>query len=587
MDARPIADFSDDPVDAVAEPAPLRIWPGLLLLAAIPVVMFVPGLIVPRTMVHFICFFTAPMLGTLALFVWWAFASRTRGYDRWLFPLLILGPVVALNAVLFASTPMAVPVYLMPIVDGVWVVCAAAMARLSVDTRRVSLAAVLIGGWVVVALTRFDGADGDLIPAFHWRWQPTAEELFLAEGPSAPPVVEGAEVVVGQGDWPGFRGNARDSRLTGVTLDTDWAAHPPELVWKHRIGPGWGSFAAAAGKLFTQEQRGGNEAVVCYSADTGREIWEHNEPTRFEEAIGGAGPRATPTLHDGRLYAQGATGTLLCLDAATGRKQWAADLKADAGGVVPQWGYAGSPLVIAGMVVVYAGGPGGKGTAAFSADTGKLAWAAGRAAHSYSSAHPAAFGGDPQVLMVSDYGIESFRPNDGKILWEHNWLEKGVNRVVQPALVGDSDLLLGTGVGGNQGVRRLRIAKKGDAWDVQVVWTTKAIKPYFNDGVVHDGHFYGFDDSRFCCIDLSTGQETWKDGLYGHGQVLLLADQGVLLVQAADGKIALVQATPTEHNELGSFTALKGKTWNHPVVAHGMLFVRNGQEAACYRLKPR
>ena len=580
--------IEDDAIDAIPAPSPLRIWPGLFILVAIPLQMFVPGLLVPRTMVHFISFFAAPIVGTLAILGWWAFAARVRGHDRWLFPVLILGPVVALTATLFPTAPMAIPVYLMPVVTGVWMICAAATARISPESRRVALIAVLIAGWAVVALLRFDGADGDLLPIFRWRWQPTEEELFLAERPGPTgPLDTGKSVVLGPGDWPGFRGSGRDSRLLGVSIDTDWAAHPPELVWKHRIGPGWGSFAVADGKLFTQEQRGGDEAVVCYAPDTGREIWEHREPTRFEEAMGGAGPRATPTIHDGRIFAQGATGKLVCLDAATGRPHWTADLNADAGGVVPQWGYASSPLVIEGVVVVYAGGPSGKGTAAFYADSGKLVWAAGRATHSYSSAHPATFGGVPQVLMLSDYGVESFRPKDGHLLWEHQLLEKGMNRVVQPTLVGDTDLVIGTGVGGNQGAHRLRVTKKGDDWDVQTAWTSKAIRPYFNDSVVYEGHLYGFDDSRFCCVDLSNGQEVWKEGLYGHGQVLLLASQGILLIQAVDGNVVLVQATPAEHNEIGKFTALKGKTWNHPVVAHGMLFVRNGQEAACYRLRTK
>lgn len=577
-----------DETDPSANP-PIRIWPGLMILTAIPAFMFVPGLLVPRTMTHFILFFAAPVVGTLAILGWWAFAARVRGLDRWLFPLLILGPVVALTIALFPTTPMAIPVYLMPIVTGAWILWVCASSLLASDVRRPVLIAVLIIGWTVVAMTRFDGADGDLMPTFHWRWQRTEEELFLSErpGPSAGRAEEASAVVVGPGDWPGFRGSNRDSRLSGVSIDTDWRAHPPELVWKHRIGPGWGSFAVVDGKLFTQEQRGGDEAVVCYTADSGREIWEHLEPTRFQEAMGGAGPRATPTIHGGKLYAQGATGKLVCLDAATGRTHWVADLKADVGGVVPQWGYASSPLFIEGVIVVYAGGPNGKGTVAYAADTGKVVWAAGRAAHSYSSAHPAAFGGVPQVLMVSDYGIESFAPKDGRLLWEHNWLEKGMNRVVQPALIGETDLVIGTGVGSNQGARRLRITRNAETWEVQTAWTTKVIKPYFNDGVVHDGHFFGFDDSRFCCVDLLSGREVWKEGLYGHGQVLLLVDQGLLLIQAVDGKVVLVQATPTEHNEIGTFAALKGKTWNHPVVSHGMLFVRNGQEAACYRLKSK
>jgi outer membrane protein assembly factor BamB len=371
-----------------------------------------------------------------------------------------------------------------------------------------------------------------------------------------------------------------------VKLDPDWAAHAPELVWKTRVGPGWGSFAVAGGRVFTQEQRGPDEAVVCYDAATGAEVWAFTSPGRFEETIAGAGPRATPTVHGTKVYAQGATGNVHRLDAATGKLDWTADVLA-AGGVVPQWGFAASPLVTEGVVVVYAGGGSGKGTAAFNADTGALVWTAGNAKHAYASAHPAEFGGVPQVLVVSDHGLESFRPADGAKLWEHAWPIPGMNRSTQPTILSDTDVMIGTGVGGDQGVRRVRVTRAGDAWDVKTVWSGRGSKPYFNDGVVVGGYFYGFDDSRFCCVDLSNGRQVWKEAAYGHGQVLGLADQGLLLVQAESGAVALVEANPTDFNEVAKLSALSGKTWNHPVVAHGFLYVRNGREAACYRLPTR
>jgi outer membrane protein assembly factor BamB len=369
--------------------------------------------------------------------------------------------------------------------------------------------------------------------------------------------------------------------VTGVKLDPDWAKRAPELVWKKRVGPGWGSFAVAGGKLFTQEQRGPDEAVVCYNAATGDEVWEFKTPARFKEAISGAGPRATPNIHGKKLYVQGATGKVHRLDAATGKLDWTADVIA-AGGTLPQWGFAASPFVTDGMVIVYAGGGNGKGTAGFKADTGELAWMAGNAKHAYASVHPADFGGVPQVLVVSDFGLESFRPGDGTKLWEHAWATE--QRSTQPTILSESDVMIGTGVGGNQGVRRLRVTKSGDTWNVETVWSTRASKPYFNDGVAVGGHFYGFDGSRFCCVDLSNGRQMWKVTAYGHGQVLALADQGLLLVQADSGEVALVEAKPDDFSEVANVPALTGKTWNHPVVAHGFLYVRNGQEAACYRL---
>jgi len=101
---------------------------------------------------------------------------------------------------------------------------------------------------------------------------------------------------------------------------------------------------------------------------------------------------------------------------------------------------------------------------------------------------------------------------------------------------------------------------------------------------VHQDHVYGFDGNIFCCVDLETGRRRWKEGRYGCGQVVLLADQARLLVISETGELILLAANPQQHEELGRFKALKGKTWNHPVIAHGRLFVRNAEEMACYDL---
>jgi hypothetical protein len=134
-------------------------------------------------------------------------------------------------------------------------------------------------------------------------------------------------------------------------------------------------------------------------------------------------------------------------------------------------------------------------------------------------------------------------------------------------------------------VARIKVARKGDAWEAAEVWASTDLKPEFPDLVVHDGHAYGFDANVFCCIDLATGERCWREGRYGRGQVILLADQGLLLVLSETGQAVLLSANPQRHEELGRFQAIKGKTWNHPVIAHGRLYARNAEEMACYELQ--
>src|SRR5207253_2767439 len=136
-------------------------------------------------------------------------------------------------------------------------------------------------------------------------------------------------------------------------------------------GPGWSSFAVVGNHVFTQEQRQDAEAVVCYDADTGAEIWVHEDNVRFSEPVAGPGPRSTPTFHEGKLYTLGAKGWLNCLDAATGKLFWTRDIVKDSEVKVPDWGFASSPLVVQGIVTVYAGNKdNGKGVLGYKADTG-------------------------------------------------------------------------------------------------------------------------------------------------------------------------------------------------------------------------
>lgn len=573
---------------ALADPsAPrIRLWPALALVAVGAFCVLALPLLFTRTLVHFLGMMGGPVLCSLGLLLWWAFGSRVRGPYRWVPVAVFVAGAAALMATLYARDPMWVVVYGVPFVALLWVVWLVLSTPLSIGERLPGVVAAVVIGWTAFALVRIDGTDADMVPDVSFRFSKTAEQEFEEERAARrqEPAAPASDVIATRpGDWPEFRGPNRDGRAVGVTIRTDWEANPPALVWKHRVGPGWGSVAVVGARLFTQEQRGETEAVVCYHAGTGREIWEYREPARFYEGIAGAGPRATPTVANGQVYAYGATGKLACLDAATGQPRWTRDVRADTDAPLPQWGFSSSPLVVQGVVVVFAGAPDGKGTAAYRADTGEPAWTAGAGTHGYASGHLAKLHGVEQVLMASNAGLESFRPADGRVLWTLPGSDPMANRVTQPAVVNDTDVLFGTGVGREQDTKRLRVKKDGDTWSVETVWSSPAVKPYFNDGVEHEGHFYGFNGKALVCLSVADGKQKWSAGTaYGNGQVLLLPGQDLILVQAESGKVALVEATPDDYSELTRFPALSGKTWNHPVVVHGRLYVRNGEEAACY-----
>ncbi len=394
------------------------------------------------------------------------------------------------------------------------------------------------------------------------------------------PTGPGHELQPGEGrvEWPGFRGPARDGIVRGVRIATDWTASPPVEIWRRPIGPGWSSFAVHGNRLFTQEQRGDDEVVGCYDLATGTPVWMHRDAARFWESNAGAGPRGTPTLGHGRVYAFGATGILNALDEATGRVVWSRNAATDTGRPVPDWGFSSSPLVIDDLVIVATAGT----LAGYDAATGKPRWIGPVRGGGYSSPHRVTIDGVTQVVLLSGTGATSLAPADGAVLWEHAWPG---GAIVQPALAADGDLLINAiGMTGGVGLRRLGVARKPDGWSTAERWTSSGLKPYFNDFVVHKGHAYGFDGSILSSIDLVDGRRTWKGGRYGDGQLVLLADQDLLLVLSEEGGLALVSATPDKFTELARFKAIDGKTWNHPVLVGDVLLVRNGEEMAAFRL---
>jgi drug/metabolite transporter superfamily protein YnfA len=622
---------------------PLRLWPGVALAIVVVLTRYVAAVVAPDAMVFGVPLFIVGALtgiaGGLAIVLWWLFLSRAPWSERLGAIALTIVALLATLRVVHESIAngmmgnmlyvIAIPALSLALVAG-----AAAGRRLTNGPRRATMAVAILLACGVFTLLRTGGVTGEGVSDLHWRWTPTPEDRLLALGgdvratravttpaaaeapekrplpeagvdtpappssvPAAaktaekPPIAHAGEEEAAlpsdppgvnvEAAWPGFRGPGRDGVVRGVRIETDWAKSPPVALWRRPIGPGWSSFAVGGDLLYTQEQRGEDEVVAAYNVNTGEPVWKHHDAARFWESNAGAGPRGTPTLGHGRVYTFGATGIVNALDAADGTVVWSRSAASDAGRKVPEWGFSSSPLVVDDLVVVAASGR----LVAYDSATGTERWVGPARGGSYSSPQLVTIDGVSQILMLSGAGATSFAPADGSVLWEHAW--PGF-RIVQPALTADRDVLMSdANAMGGVALRRIGVAHGAGGWTAEERWTSPGLKPYFNDIVVHKGHAFGFDGSILACIDLVDGKRRWKGGRFGHGQLLLLPDQDLLLVLSEDGELALVGATTDQFKEVARVPALEGKTWNHPVLVGDVLLVRNDHEMAAFRLASR
>ena len=571
--------MSDSHSNSYHTPREIRLWPAVVIVALQWFLRFVLPVFYPEGLL-------ISVLGSLAcgllLLIWWLLFSRVRWSERIGGAVLVVAVMWIVSLFLHESISTAAmglmfAMFAVPTVSMAFVLWASFVRRRSQGPRWGAMAgATLVGAgmWLMFRTGGFDSAgDHELA----WRWMPTVEDRFLAEAE----LVSGkaSEVPVDQMKvlWPGFRGGARDSKVHGLTIKTDWTDSPPVELWRRQVGPGWSSFAVLGNLIFTQEQRGEEEVVACYHLVSGEPVWLHSDPIRFWEANAGAGPRATPLVHEGRVYALGATGMLNTLDATDGTVIWSRNTLEDTGAKVPGWGIAGSPLIANDRLFVSTAGV----LAAYDLQSGELSWKGPDGRDGYSSPHPVTIDGKEQVILMSKAGAASLAADDGSLLWNYEWA--GGSRIVQPAQIENGELLMSRGE--TSGLSRLKISVSNGTWTVEEQWATNRFKPYFSDFVVHEGHVYGFDGNRLVSVSQDDANRNWKGGRYGSGQLLLLADQDLLIIISEQGELALVEAKPETFVELATLPAIEGKTWNHPVIANGILLVRNDREMVALRLQ--
>jgi outer membrane protein assembly factor BamB len=461
--------------------------------------------------------------------------------------------------------------------------------------RTKGLVTAAIGALVLVgmAAVRVEGTTGNVVPRFAWRWTPKHDFQLAADLPD----LTGQQADLRKttpNDYAQFLGPDRRGAVAGPALARDWDKTPPRELWRREIGSGWGQFAIVGDYAVTQEQRGDKELVVCYELLTGKPVWSHADETRFDEIVSGAGPRSTPTIDNGLVYTVGATGRMNCLDGATGAVLWSHDilkendaLNAD-GTMRLNWGLSVSPLVVDDLVVVNPGGKDGKSLVAYNKDTGKQVWSTGDDRTCYSSPHLCTLAGQRQIVVFYQDCVVGHEVDDGHELWRYKW--PSINsRCSQPLIVGD-EVLVSAGYG--DGSVMVGPGKnEGAAEQISTRWKDKNkrnLKSKFANMVLLDGNVYGLDDGVLTCVDAATGARRWKSGRYGHGQLLLVND--LLIVQAENGNLILVEPNPKKLIEHGRIQALLDNewsaevTWNNPAISGKYLLVRNAKQAICYEL---
>ncbi|MEE8137765.1 MAG: PQQ-binding-like beta-propeller repeat protein [Thermoanaerobaculia bacterium] len=382
-------------------------------------------------------------------------------------------------------------------------------------------------------------------------------------------------------DWPQWRGPNRDgvSRETGLLKS--WPTAGPRVLWRTSLGEGYSGISVVGSSLFTLYSDRESEYVVSLDAATGKESWRFRLDSAYRDGQGN-GPRSTPTVVEGVVYALGAQGRLAALQASSGMVLWQRDLKETLDAQPPRWGVSTSPLIEGDLLILDAGGQPDASVAALDRRTGELVWSVASDKAGYSAPVAITVDGLRQVLVFSGTQLVSVTPKDGKLLWRKSWRTAYDVNAATPIFIPPDRVFVASGY--DTGGVMLRVKRQGDRATVEEVWRSRDMKNQFSSSVFVDGHIYGFDNATLKAIDARTGEEAWRErpGL-GHGSVTY-AD-GHFYILGERGKLVLVEATPEAYREKASVQVLRGKCWTVPTLANGRLFVRNEKEIVALDVK--
>lgn len=381
-------------------------------------------------------------------------------------------------------------------------------------------------------------------------------------------------------DWPQWRGPRQDGVSLETGLSASWPEGGPPELWRIPLGAGFSAVSVVGDRAYTMYGTETEEFVVCLDVADGSTVWKTLSGDLLEESYGN-GPRATPTLDDGCVYSLGGTGSLLCLDAATGEKIWGLNVLEKFAAENADYGLSASPVVSGKMLLVVVGGPDGKSLAALDKKSGQVLWTGLSDKAGYSTPLPIEVDGTPIIVVLTAEAVVAVSPDDGREFWRRPWKTSMDANVATPIFSGNQ-LFISTGY--STGCAMFKLSAPGGTAAMEELWASMDMKNYFSTSVLVDGHLYGFNNTMLSCMNFQTGEATWRQRGFNKGS-LMFAD-GKLIVLGERGTLALVEASPEEYKELATLEIFDGRTWTVPTLAGGRLFLRNDQELICLSLKP-
>ena len=392
--------------------------------------------------------------------------------------------------------------------------------------------------------------------------------------------------VAAAADWPVFQGPRQNSTSAETGLLLDWPEKGPPIVWTKRLGRSYSPPVVAQGVLIAFHRIGDEEVVEGLDARTGQPRWNFRYPTRYVDRYEyNGGPRSSPAIEGDFVYTYGAEGVLTCLELATGKKVWQRTLNKDLG--VPQnfFGVGVPPVIEKDIILLNAGGPGGAGVVGINKKTGETAWKASDQGASYSAPVVCTIGGERMAVFFTGEGLLIVKPDTGKVLHEFPFrsvYRESVN-AASPVVEGDVVFLSAAYYVGSVA---LQVTPDG----LKCLWRDKKnIQNHWATSIYHDGLLYGIDgrheqEAEMRCLDWETGAVRWTSprGLW---RTPFIMAQGHFIAMSERGDLVLVEVSPDRYIEKKRVRMLDFPCWAPPVLANGLLYIRNETVLLCLDLR--